>query len=107
MSRAKRKGYAEEKRIADLLGKIPGWSARRQPGSGAIAGFPGDVLIESPTGHQFTAESKRRASGSGFKTLRRWLGANAFLWLREDRTEGMVVMPESVFLEIIEHWRAE
>lgn len=104
MSRAKRKGYAEERRIAKLLDAIPGWKARRQPMSGAIPGLAGDVIVESPDGHEFRVESKRRANGDGFKTLRRWLGDNDWLWLREDHCKGMVVVPESVFLEIIEHW---
>jgi hypothetical protein len=105
VSKAKAKGSAEERRIAKLIDAIPGWRAHRVPLSGAIAGLPGDVFLVSPDGKHFLIESKRRKNGEGFKTLRRWKGPHDILWLREDRQRGMVVIEETVFLMLLEHWR--
>jgi len=107
-NKPKAKGRAEEHRIAELLNGVHGWTARRVPGSGMLPGLPaGDVVLESPDGHRFLVESKKRASGAGFKTLRRWLGKKDILWLREDHARGgMVVIEQKAFLELLEHWVA-
>lgn len=95
------KGGAEERAIVRFFCAIAGWTAKRVPLSGGAEGFPGDVYAYDPAGRKYRIESKRRASGDGFKTLRRWLGDNDFLWLREDRAEGMVVMSAQTFRDLI------
>lgn len=98
---SKRKGSAEERAIVKFFESLPGWRAKRVPLSGGADGFPGDVYAYDPSGKKYRIESKRRASGAGFVTLRRWLGDNGFLWLREDRCEGMVVMSSATFRELV------
>lgn len=97
---SKRKGSAEERAIVKFFESL-GWTAKRVPLSGGADGFPGDVYAYDKSGRKYRIESKRRASGDGFKTLRRWLGDNNFLWLREDRCEGMVVMSSETFKELV------
>lgn len=98
---SKRKGSSEERAIVKFFESLPGWRAKRVPLSGGADGFPGDVYAYDPSGKKYRIESKRRASGAGFVTLRRWLGDNDFLWLREDRCEGMVVMSAKRFADIL------
>lgn len=99
---ARRKGSSEERAIVRFFESLPGWKAKRVPLSGGAEGWPGDVRAYAPNGKEYRIESKRRASGAGFVTLRRWLGDNNFLWLREDRCEGMVVMSATTFRELIQ-----
>ena len=47
------------------------------------------------------AEVKARAGGGGFKTLERWLGDNDLLFLRRDRSTPLVVMPWSLYEQLM------
>ena len=47
------------------------------------------------------AEVKARAGGDGFKTLERWLGDNDLLFLRRDRSTPLVVMPWSLYQDLM------
>ena len=47
------------------------------------------------------AEVKARGTGSGFRTLERWLGKNDVLFLIRDRATPLVVVPAHIWMEII------
>lgn len=59
-----------------------------------------DLLV----GGCLDAEVKARASGSGFKTLERWLGERDLLFLRRDRQAPLVVMPWEMYAAMALHW---
>lgn len=96
---AKRKGTVEERAIVHAIRTLKGWDAKRVPLSGAVEGFPGDVILYAPGGRRFRVESKVRAQG--FKQLRRWLGDNDLLWVRSDHQPGMWVVPPAVMIELL------
>ncbi len=50
---------------------------------------------------EFLAEVKARKSGEGFVTLEKWLNKADFLLLRRDRHPPMVVMPWSVYVQLL------
>lgn len=86
---SKRKGNRAERELVNLHKEI-GVDCVRIPLSGAVGGqFSGDLEI----GLLGKAEVKARKGGQGFKTIERWLGDNALLFLRRDNAEPMVVMP--------------
>ncbi|TXH52878.1 MAG: hypothetical protein E6Q97_14530 [Desulfurellales bacterium] len=88
---SKRKGSKIEREFVELHRAL-GLDAKRVPLSGAAAGWKGDIKV-IVRGREITGEVKARGDGSGFKTLKRWLGENDALFLREDRADGMVVLP--------------
>ena len=59
--------YFLQKLVNMFLGE--GIDARRQPMSGAIVGFPHDLVVDVLGGS--TVEAKARANGEGFKTIQR------------------------------------
>ena len=84
--------------IVDLMAEN-GMYCRRVPLSGALNEFPGDVEFMW-NGEWVKGECKRRKSG--FKTIYRWLGANRFLFLRDDHCEALVLMRVSDLAKITE-----
>lgn len=98
--RAKKKGYAGEHEIVQLLNKynIP---AERVPLSGALKGrLAGDVncIIH---GKEKKIEVKRRKSG--FKTIYKYLEQDNsdFVFMREDRNDWIVCMKFDKFLDLV------
>lgn len=87
------KGIRLEREIVHLH-QDAGIPAERVPLSGASGGlFAGDIRIAD----EYTAEVKGRANGAGFATIKRWLGTNDILFLREDRCKPLVVLPWDVY----------
>jgi len=86
---SKQKGNRAERELVYLHNDM-NVSCARVPLSGAVGGqFSGDLEIELLG----KAEVKARKSGQGFKTIERWLGDNALLFLRRNNARPLVVMP--------------
>ena len=67
------------------------------------AGYTGEDIVIAD---HWKAEVKARANG--FALLKRWLGLNDLLFLREDGVkEPTVVMPWRVYSELIESWLSD
>lgn len=99
-ARHKQKGSRREREIVERLKKV-GVPAQRVPLSGAALGlFSGDVSFNVLEKGR-TAEVKARANGEGWKTIKEWLGKNDALFLIEDRSEPLVVLPWAFFEELI------
>ncbi len=99
--RSKRKGYAGEKEVVELLTKH-GIEAERVPLSGALKSdkYSCDVAL----GNGKRIEVKRRKSG--MRTIQKWLDEDKnsnYIFFREDGdAEGwIVIMPYMEFVEIM------
>jgi Holliday junction resolvase len=66
---SKSKGSRYEREFVERC-QDAGLVARRVPLSGAMAGYPDDVVVADT----WRIECKYRAKGTGFKSLYRWLG---------------------------------
>tara|TARA_X000001382_G_scaffold108763_1_gene84714 strand:- start:442 stop:924 length:483 start_codon:yes stop_codon:yes gene_type:complete len=98
-SKAKVKGTRIENEIVALY-KKEGYDAYRQPMSGAIVGFPHDVIVKDL--HEGTnIEVKARKNGEGFTQLERWKGNSDILILKRDRTSPMVVMDWELYRQYL------
>ena len=101
MSRMSRdKGRRIELEIVHLHHGIDVPCRRRQAAGIADGPDDPDLLVAGC----LDAEVKARASGSGFKTLERWLAKHDLLFLRRDRKQPLVVMPWEVYAAILPHW---
>ena len=89
------KGSRVEREIVAMLTR-DGIEARKQPLSGALDGWKGDIVIHHED-LDLVCEVKARKNGEGFSTLEKWLGANDILMLKRDRTEPMVAMNYGTF----------
>ena len=95
-SAPKRKGSRVERELVRLHTDA-GLPCERVPLSGAAGGsFTGDLRIG-----RYTGEVKSRATGEGFRTIERWLGKNDVLFLRRDRTQPIVVMDWSFYIDLM------
>lgn len=83
---SKRKGYKLE---AELVKHFESWGLKAWRGDGKVGR---DVLVKIGD-DIFRFECKARGSGSGFKTLARWLEGNDAIYMRADYETGMVTMP--------------
>jgi hypothetical protein len=100
--KSKSKGNRIEREIVHRH-RAAGIDAERVPLSGAAGGsYTGDLRIEGG----LVVEVKARAGGDGFKTLERWLGDNDLLFLRRDRSDPLVVMPWSLYEQLMGCWPA-
>ena len=98
---AKAKGTRLEKDIAGQLAAIPGWSARRQPLSGALIEFPSDVQAEHEELGRFLVECKNHKNP--MTQVRKWLGKADWLITRAEREPDPVVhIRWSAFLRLLE-----
>lgn len=95
----KRKGGRIEREFVQLLEKN-GIKAHKTPLSGAIVGYKGDIIMELD-GKRYQVEVKSRASGEGFKKLDEWLGANDYLFLKQDRCDPRVYMTWESFINLV------
>jgi hypothetical protein len=101
--RSRDKGARRERQVVKLFRDL-GLPAERVPLSGASGGeFKGDVLFGWPgekAPHR-RVEVKGRARAAGWKTVKQWLDDNEALLLIEDGREPLVVLPWSVFGDIV------
>lgn len=94
----RRKGSRIEREVV-AAHRERGIPAERVPLSGAAGGsFSGDLMVAG----KIRGEVKARASGSGFATIERWLGANDALFLRRDRAEPLVVLPSRTWFALLD-----
>lgn len=100
--RAKRKGYAGEHEIVQILQKY-GIEAERVPLSGALGGknYSGDVLIKAGG---IRLEVKRRKSG--LRTVYKWLKQNTNakgVAFRPDgsKEDWIVILPMDAFIDLV------
>lgn len=61
-----------------------------------------DIYLFGKNEPQFVCEVKARKNGEGFATLEKWLGENDALFLRKDRSDPMVVLPWSSWMQILD-----
>jgi hypothetical protein len=99
--RSRDKGARRELQTVKLLEGL-GLKAQRVPLSGAAGGqFTDDILCRLRT-WLFRAEVKARANAEGWQTLKRWMGESDMLFLIEDRTKPLVVLPWSSWETIVD-----
>lgn len=93
------KGYRLEAKLVKLFGRWPGWSARRQPGSGKFAGFPHDLRLKHPEIGELIVEAKKWKNG--WRTGDNAMGKADMLVMERDYGEPMVYLRLSTFGDII------
>ena len=100
MNRSKSKGSRFEREIVDAA-KAHWLDAYRVPLSGAVEGYPGDVVVIDGKGERWVVEAKKRADG--FKTLYGWLEGDGIdcLVVGADRSPPLAVVPLGDFLQIL------
>lgn len=92
----KAKGSKFERKVMDFFNSLPGWKARKQPGSGIYQAFPHDVFAEFGE-HQFIVECKKHKHG--WRTGDRQIGQADFLCIERDYGEPMIYMSARVFAQ--------
>jgi len=96
---AKAKGTRLETFLAKEMDSLPGWSARKQPGSGIYQAFPHDLSIVDPCGREWIGEAK--SWKNGWRTGDKALGQADILFIKRDYGEPCVYMPFSKFVEMV------
>ncbi len=101
-SRSKQKGDRAEYKVRDWFISMD-FKSRRVPLSGALGGdLAGDVSVKGLLNRELIAEVKSRSNKNCFwKTIKKFLADHDFLFLYEDRTDPLVVMPVHLLEEII------
>lgn len=94
---SKDKGYRAEVAVVNLA-KSFGLAAHRVPFSGAIMGYPDDVVLRYPDGDEERGEVKCR--GDGFANLYHWLEDVALLFVKADRKPILVVLRAEDYFEL-------
>jgi hypothetical protein len=102
-SKAKIKGTRVEREIVKLF-EAQGFSARRQPMSGALMDFPHDVYVNDLFDGT-TIEVKARKNGAGFKQLDDWKGSADILVLKKDFENPSVYLDWKLFKEFLDVYR--
>ena len=54
-----------------------------------------------PLPHTPTRIAEKQVSGEGIATLKRWVGDADVLYLRQDRSDTLVVVPERTWLRLL------
>jgi hypothetical protein len=54
-----------------------------------------------PIPHTPTRIAEKQVSGEGIATLKRWVGDADVLYLRQDRSDTLVVVPERTWLRLL------
>lgn len=93
---SRRKGNRVESLIVSMH-QDAGVVARKVPLSGAMPGYPGDVVVAD----HFRCEVKARKNGEGFAVIERWLGDNDMLFLKRDRQKPLVVLSWDTYIGFI------
>jgi len=82
MKSSKSKGMRFERKLEKMFSAIPGWTARRQPGSGVFMSFPHDLQITDPLGRRYIVEAKKWKHG--WRTGDKAKGSAAILVIERD-----------------------
>ena len=94
----KAKGRRAEHRVVKLHTDL-GIPASRVPMSGVLGGvFSDDVDLPYGKG-----EVKARKNAAGWKTLKTWMKTCQAMFLLEDRTLPLVVLPWEVYADLVRH----
>jgi len=98
MNSSKSKGDRFERQIVDaaLAHRL---DAHRVPLSGAVAAYPGDVILRDSTGERWVVEAKKR--GDGFRELYRWIDRADVVVVGADRQPALAVVQLNNFLEVL------
>ncbi len=97
MNKPKTKGRRAEHRVVKLHTDL-GVHATRVPLSGVLGGeLRDDVILPYGRG-----EVKCRAGAAGWKTLKTWMKDTQALFLVEDRTLPLVVLPWAVYADLVQ-----
>lgn len=97
----KAKGSRIEREIVAMHQKL-GMEAERVPLSGALGGaYSGDVVLPGIG----RAEVKARAGAAGWTTIKKWLGKQDMLFLREDGCKPLVVLTWDTYLHVLANSR--
>ena len=94
----KKKGMRFEKKIVDFFNSLPGWKARKQPGSGIYESFPHDVFASLHGEYDFIIEAKKWKHG--WRTGDNAMGQADFLCIERDHGEPMIYMSARVFAQL-------
>src|SRR5438093_10271442 len=99
-ARHRRVGNTCEREIVDRHRAL-GIKAERYPLSGSSrfrgSGHDVDVYVFGADEAPLVAEVKKRKSGAGFTTLAKWLGEYDALFLRQNHSAPLVVLPWRVW----------
>ena len=98
MNRSRAKGDRFERSIVDSA-KAHKLQAVRVPLSGAVDGFPGDVILTDSTGVRWQIEAKRRAAG--FIRIYSWMAKSDVLVIGADRRPALAVLPLDDLLMVL------
>jgi hypothetical protein len=108
--RAKRSRDKGGRREREMRNEVRNWDipcdriaqsgayAKHQTGGGPDHDL--DVWIFGINNPAWTAEVKARKDDRGFGSIKKWLGGNDLLFIIEDRSEPLVVMPFGRFKEL-------
>ena len=99
------KGARVEREFVHMLSDA-GVQCTKVPLSGAAGGaYSGDLDIHIVSGQKkhLRAEVKCRKEGTGWKTIVKWLGDNDYLFLKQARSEPLVVMPWARLVDLLTH----
>jgi hypothetical protein len=99
MKSPKSKGMKFERKLAKLFSAIPGWSGRRQPGSGIYDHFPHDLQITDPLDRPWIVEAKKWKHG--WRTGDKAKGQAAMLVIERDFGEPCIYMSLADFAVLV------
>lgn len=97
----KAKGSRLEKWVMDQFNKLPGWRARKQPGSGIYQDFPHDVHAEHEKYGRFIIECKKWKHG--WRVGDKAIGQADFLVIQRDYGPAMVYMSFDKLAELVSY----
>lgn len=90
----------------ELFNSLPGWRARKQPGSGIYSDFPHDVFAEHDTAGAFVVECKHWKHG--WRTGDSAIGKADMLVIKRDFGAPMLYMSMEKFASLPWHlWATE
>lgn len=96
---SKRKGTKGETEVVKLHANVPGFTARRQPLSGALIDFPHDVYCHHPAIGGFEAEVKFWKHG--WRTGDNARGKASVLFIRPNFGDWSVYMAANFYLDLL------
>lgn len=90
---SRRKGYRVEHLLEQKL-REKGFKAYRVPLSGAVEGFPGDIICEG-------LKIQVKCRGDGFNSIYKYLEGFDLLAIKKDRADFLFVIPLELFSELL------
>ena len=94
----KQKGSRLEKWVMDFFNRLPGWTARKQPGSGIFMDFPHDVYAEHEVYGRLIIECK--SWKTGWRTGDKAMGKADLLFIKRDYGPPMVYMSAETLAQL-------